>query len=297
MKSSLGDRIFFVINYVFLAVIFLLVAYPLLYMLACSFSDPQAVTSGRVVLWPVDFTLMGYETIFKDSAVWTGYGNTILYTVAGTLLSTVLTLLAAYPLSRKDFVLANPCMMLFTFTMFFGGGLIPTYLLISNLGMVNTRWVRIIPGALSVYNIILARTFYPQQHSPELSEATQIDGCSDFRFLISFVVPLSKAIIAVVALFYAVGVWNSYFNALIYLNDKDLYPLQMVLREILIQNTFDSGSMAQTMINIEDLAVKQKLYELLKYSLIVVASVPILCVYPFVQKYFVQGVMIGSIKG
>ena len=297
MKSSLGDRIFFVVNYVFLTVVFLLVAYPLLYMLACSFSDPQAVTSGRVILWPVDFTLMGYETIFKDSAVWTGYGNTILYTVAGTLLSTVLTLLAAYPLSRRDFVLANPCMMLFTFTMFFGGGLIPSYILISNLGMINTRWVMIIPGALSVYNIILARTFIRSNIPQELSEATQIDGCSDFRFLISFVIPLSKAIIAVVALFYAVGVWNSYFNALIYLNDKDLYPLQMVLREILIQNTFDSGSMAQTMINIEDLAARQKLYELLKYSLIVVASVPILCVYPFVQKYFVQGVMIGSIKG
>lgn len=297
MKNSLGDRIFFAINYVFLSLVFVIVAYPLLYMLACSFSSPQAVTAGKVVLWPVDFTLMGYETIFRDASIWTGYGNTIIYTAVGTFLSTVLTLLAAYPLSRKDFVLANPCMMLFTFTMFFGGGLIPTYILISNLGLINTRWVMIIPGALSVYNIILTRTFIRSNIPQELIEATQIDGCSDFRFLCSFVIPLSKAIIAVVALFYAVGVWNSYFNALIYLNDKALYPLQMVLRTILIQNKFDSASMTQTLINVEDLAAKQKLYELLKYSLIVVASVPILCVYPFVQKYFVQGVMIGSIKG
>lgn len=297
MKNSLGDRIFFAINYIFLTLVFVMVAYPLLYMLACSFSSPQAVTAGKVVLWPVDFTLMGYETIFRDASIWTGYGNTIIYTAVGTFLSTVLTLLAAYPLSRKDFVLANPCMMLFTFTMFFGGGLIPTYILISNLGLINTRWVMIIPGALSVYNIILTRTFIRSNIPQELIEATQIDGCSDFRFLCSFVIPLSKAIIAVVALFYAVGVWNSYFNALIYLNDKDLYPLQMILRTILIQNKFDSASMTQTLINVEDLAAKQKLYELLKYSLIVVASVPILCVYPFVQKYFVQGVMIGSIKG
>ena len=297
MKNSLGDRIFFAINYIFLSLVFVMVAYPLLYMLACSFSSPQAVTAGKVVLWPVDFTLMGYETIFRDASIWTGYGNTIIYTAVGTFLSTVLTLLAAYPLSRKDFVLANPCMMLFTFTMFFGGGLIPTYILISNLGLINTRWVMIIPGALSVYNIILTRTFIRSNIPQELIEATQIDGCSDFRFLCSFVIPLSKAIIAVVALFYAVGVWNSYFNALIYLNDKDLYPLQMILRTILIQNKFDSASMTQTLINVEDLAAKQKLYELLKYSLIVVASVPILCVYPFVQKYFVQGVMIGSIKG
>lgn len=297
VKQPLSDRIFFAVNHFILAFALVIVAYPLLNMLASSFSDPRAVTSGRVYLWPVDFSLMGYTTILKDKSVWTGYGNTIYYTAAGTLLSTFLTLLAAYPLSRRDFKPANVCMMLFTFTMFFSGGLIPSYLLINRLGMVNTRWAMILPGALSVYNIILARTFIRSTIPTELIEAIQIDGCSDFRFFAAFVLPLSKAIIAVVALFYGVGVWNSYFNALIYLNDKSLYPLQMVLREILVQNKIDAGVLAQGTVDVKDIAVKQSLYELLKYSLIVVASVPVLCIYPFIQKYFVKGVMIGSIKG
>ncbi len=297
VRQSVGDRVFFTVNYIILILALIIVAYPLLNMLASSFSDPRAVTSGRVYLWPVDFSLMGYTTIFKDKSVWTGYANTIYYTIVGTFLSTLLTLLAAYPLSRRDFKPGNVCMMLFTFTMFFGGGLIPGYLLVNQLGLINTRWSMILPGALSVYNIILARTFIRSNIPVELMEATQIDGCSDFRFFISFVLPLSKAIIAVVALFYGVGVWNSYFNALIYLNDKALYPLQMVLREILVQNKIDASVLAQGTVDVKDIAVKQSLYALLKYSLIVVASVPVLCVYPFIQKYFVKGVMIGSIKG
>lgn len=297
MKHSTGDRVFYTVNYTILSLALIIVAYPLLNMLASSFSDPRAVTSGQVYLWPVDFSLLGYTTIFRDSSVWMGYFNTIIYTVFGTILSTLLTLLAAYPLSRRDFQPAKICMLLFTFTMFFGGGLIPSYLLINQLGLINTRLVMILPGALSVYNIILARTFIRSNIPDELMEATQIDGCGDFRFFLSFVLPLSKAIIAVVALFFGVGVWNSYFSALIYLNDKSLYPLQMILREILVQNKIDASVLTQGTLNVQDIAVKQSLYELLKYSLIVVASVPILCVYPFIQKYFVKGVMIGSLKG
>ena len=297
MKDSVSDRVFYTVNYIILTIALVIVAYPLLNMLASSFSDPRAVTSGKVFIWPVDFSVLGYTTIFQDKSIWIGYRNTVFYTVAGTFLSTALTMLAAYPLSRPDFKPANVCMILFVFTMYFGGGLIPTYLLVNQLGMINTIWSMLLPGSLSVYNIILARTFIRSTIPLELLEATQIDGCSDFRFFFSFVLPLSKAIIAVVALFYGVGVWNSYFNALIFLNDKSLYPLQMFLREILVQNKMDANSMIQGLKDVKEIAVKQSLYELLKYSLIVVSSIPVLCVYPFIQKYFVKGVMIGSIKG
>lgn len=297
MKQSKGDKVFMTINYIFLLIVLATVLYPLVYITSCSFSDARAVSSGEVWLWPVRPTLIGYKTIFHNRDILTGYGNTIYYTIFGTFLAIILTMLAAYPLSRKDYKLGNPIMLLFTFTMFFGGGLIPSYLLMSSLGLINTRAVMIIPGALSVYNIIITRTFLQSTIPRELLEASQIDGCSDFKFFGKVVLPLSKAIIAVIALFYAVGYWNSYFNALIYLHDRDKYPLQLILREILIQNTMDAESLASGKMSVDDIAVRQSLFELLKYSLIIVASLPVLCIYPFIQKYFVKGVMIGAIKG
>ncbi|MEA4890698.1 MAG: carbohydrate ABC transporter permease [Clostridiaceae bacterium] len=297
MKKASGDTIFYAINYVLLTIILVIVLYPMIYIVSCSFSSSQAVISGEVWLWPVKPTLMGYETIFRNKDIMTGYSNSIFYTVCGTLLSVALTMLAAYPLSRSDFKLGGPIMLIFTFTMFFGGGIIPTYLLISSLGLINTRASMILPGAVGVYNIILSRTFLRSTIPSELLEAGQIDGCSDFRFFKAVVLPLSKAIIAVVALFYAVGYWNSYFSALIYLHDRAKYPLQLVLREILIQNKMTALEMSTGTMTPEEMAAKQALYELLKYSLIIVASLPVLCIYPFVQRYFVKGVMIGAIKG
>lgn len=297
MKKASGDTVFYVFNYIMLSFILFVFLYPMIYIVSCSFSNSQAVVSGEVWLWPVRPTLMGYETIFKNRDIMTGYGNSIFYTVCGTLLSVTLTMLAAYPLSRSDFKLGRPIMLIFTFTMFFGGGIIPTYLLISSLGLVNTRAVMIIPGALGVYNVILSRTFIRSSIPSELHEAGQIDGCSDFKFFTTVVLPLSKAIIAVIALFYAVGYWNSYFGALIYLHDRVKYPLQLILREILIQNRMTALEMSTGQMTPQELAAKQALYELLKYSLIIVASVPVLCIYPFIQRYFVKGVMIGAIKG
>ena len=297
IKESRGDRIFYTLNYVFLAIILLIVAYPLIYIVACSFSNPQSVMAGKVWLWPVDPMLQGYTTVFQDKDVMTGYGNSIFYTVVGTVLALCMTMLAAYPLSRSDYKLSRPVMLIFTFTMYFGGGLIPTYLLMSNMGMVNTRAVMIIPGILSVYNVIITRTFIQSSIPQSLHEAAELDGCSDFRYLVSIVVPLSKAVMAVIALYYAIGYWNSYFNAMIYLYDRSKYPLQMFLREILIENQMSAELLSKGTISVEEAAARQAIYELLKYSLIIVASVPVMIFYPFIQKYFVKGVMIGGIKG
>lgn len=297
MRETRGDRLFYTINYVFLSGIFIIVLYPLIYIVSCSFSNPQAVVAGRVWLFPIQPTIAGYKTIFENSSVLTGYANTLFYTAAGTVLALIMTILAAYPLSRKDFALGNAIMMIFTFTMYFGGGLIPTYLLVQDLKLNNTRMVMIILGSLSVYNIIVMRTFFKSNIPSELLEAAQVDGCSDYRFLWSIVLPLSKAVIAVITLFYAVGYWNSWFNALIYISDRSKYPLQMILREILILNKVDAEMLASGQMTTEDIAIKQNMYELLKFSLIIVASLPVLCVYPFIQRYFVKGVMIGAIKG
>ncbi|NLD88395.1 MAG: carbohydrate ABC transporter permease [Clostridiales bacterium] len=297
MKVAKSDRVFFTINYIFLSFILLIVLYPLIYIVSCSFSNPQAVVAGRVWLFPVQPSLAGYKTIFENSSVMTGYRNTIIYTVAGTTLALLMTILAAYPLSRKDFALGNVLMVIFTFTMYFGGGLIPTYILVTNLHLSNTRAVMIILGSLSVYNVIVMRTFFRTNIPQELLEAAQVDGYGDYRFLWTIVLPLSKAVIAVITLFYAVGYWNSWFNALIYISDRSKYPLQIVLREILILNKVDAEMLASGQMTTEDIAIKQNMYELLKFSLIIVASLPVLCVYPFIQRYFIKGVMIGAIKG
>lgn len=288
-----GDRIFSIVNYVILFLFLLAVAYPLIYVVSASLSDPRAVISGKMWLWPVDVTLEGYKAVFRNPKIITGFRNSLFYTVAGTFVSVVLTLLAAYPLSRKDLRGRGIVMALFLFTMLFNGGLIPTYLTVRALGMINTPFAMILPAALSVYQVIITRTFFQFSIPDELLEAAHLDGCSDFRFVRDVVIPLSGPIIAVNALLYAVGQWNSFFNALIYLTDQSLFPLQLVLREILIQNQMDVtqfGDIAKQM-------QRQNLQDLLKYSLIVVASLPVLIIYPFVQKHFVQGVMIGSLKG
>ncbi len=288
-----SDKVFYTISGIFLALLLLLVAYPLIYVLSASFSSGNAVSAGRVVLWPVDFSLEGYKAVFNKSDIWPAYLNTILYTVVGTFINVAMVMIAAYPLSRSDLKGRNVVMVLFTFTMFFGGGMIPFYILLTQLHMIDTFWVMVVPGALSVYNMIIARTFIQSSIPGELFEAASIDGCSDTRYFFEILLPLSKAIIAVLALFSAVGHWNSYFNAMMYLNTRSKMPLQIVLREILIMNQIDYSTVGDP-----ELILKMgNLGDVLKYALIVVSTVPILCVYPFVQKYFVKGVMIGSIKG
>lgn len=293
IRESRSDKIFNIINYTFLTICLLAVLYPLIYILSASFSDSYAVISGQVWLFPVRPTLIGYETVFKNDSIMTGYANSFYYTIIGTIINVCMTIMAAYPLARKNFYGKNLFMGIFTFTMLFSGGLIPTFLLVKDLGLYNTRWAMVIPNAMGVWNVIIARTFFSTNIPEELYEAGELDGCSDIGFITKVVLPLSGPIIAVLVLFYAVGHWNSYFNALIYLSDKKLYPLQIVLRNILIQNQIE-GNM---MVDIDALQRSQGIAELLKYSLIVVASVPVLAIYPFVQKHFVKGVMIGAIKG
>jgi len=292
-RDTGSDRAFTIANYVILTIFLITVAYPLIYVLSASLSNPGAVISGKMWLWPIDPTLDGYRAVFRNPKILTGFKNSLFYTVVGTFISVALTILAAYPLSRRDLTGRGPIMFLFMFTMIFGGGLIPTFLVVRETGLLNTRWALIIPTALSVYNMIITTTFFRATIPDELLEAAQIDGVSDFRFLYDVVIPLSMPIIAVNTLFYAVGQWNQYFNALIYLTDQSLFPLQLVLREILVQNQIDLSKLG----DISQLEQRQQLADLLKYALIVVASIPVLIIYPFVQKHFVRGVLIGSLKG
>lgn len=288
-----GDRVFQGCCLAVTLLLTLLVLYPLIYILSCSFSSGIAVSTGKVMLLPIDFNIDGYRRVFENSRVWIGYRNTIAYTVVGTCYNVVMTLLVAYPLARRKLPGKGVFTFLYTFTMLFGGGLIPTYLVIRALKLLNTFWVMILPGAVGVTQMIVTRTFLKSTIPDELLEAAQIDGCDDYRFLLQFVLPLSKAIIAVIAMQYAVGYWNAYFGAFIYLSNKNLYPLQIFLREILVMNQIDTSEIVDP----ETAEMMQGMAELLKYALIVVATVPILCVYPFVQKFFINGVMIGSLKG
>ncbi|MCM2998646.1 carbohydrate ABC transporter permease [Paenibacillus cellulositrophicus] len=293
MKEARADRWFTLLNYAVLSIILIVVLYPLIFVVSASFSSSTAVLSGRVWLWPVEPTLEGYRAVFKNAMVVKGFINTMFYTVAGTGINLVFSVMAAYPLSRKDFRGRNGFMLLFVFTMMFSGGLIPSYLLVKDLGMIDTVWAMLLPAALSVWNVIIMRTYFQTTIPEEILEASQLDRCSDFRFLLRIVLPLSGPILAVIALFYAVGHWNQYFNAMIYLKRADLYPLQLVLRDILVQNEVNIDMLGDA----KTAAARQGLRELLKYSLIVVTSFPLLVVYPFVQKFFVKGVMIGSLKG
>ncbi len=293
IQHSAGDRILYFLVNIVLIFFVLVVAYPLIYVVASSFSSPRAVISGKVFLLPVDFSLEGYKAVFAHRLILLSYRNTIFYTAAGTLINLAVTLTCAYPLARRDFPLRNFFMGFFLLTMFFGGGLIPTYILMTQIKFVNTIWVMLIPGAMSVYNMILARTFFSSGILNELFDAAQIDGSTDSGFFFSILLPLSKPIIAVLTLYYAVGHWNSYFSALIYLNNDRLYPLQLILRQILVANQIDVADL----VDVEEMVAKQGLADLLKFSLIVVSTVPILTIYPFIQKYFIKGVMIGSVKG
>jgi len=288
-KDRVLSFLFDAFIFLFMLLVVAICLYPLLYVFSMSISDPLAAARKEVWLFPKGFSLKSYQIIFENQQVWRSYYNTIFYTVFGTLINVVMTIMLAYPLSRKTFFLRNPISMMVTFTMFFGGGMIPSFILINNLGLYNTRWAILIPGAISAYNMIIAKTFF--QSIPEsLIESARLDGANDLRVLFSIVFPLSMPIISVLILYYAVGHWNSYFSALLYLNDAALQPLQLYLRRILIENTGElSGDMA---ISVDkSLAAMQ-----LKYSIIIVSTLPILCIYPFLQKYFVQGVMIGAIK-
>ena len=269
-----------------------LVLYPLLFVVSASFSDPVNVIEGRVWLLPQGLTLEPYKLVFENESIWSGFRNTLLYTSVGTFVNVFLTIIAAYPLSRRDLPGKNMFMFIITFTMFFNGGLIPTYLLVKDMGMINTVWAMIVPTAIAAYNLIIMRTYFQTSIPYEIQESAWIDGCSNVRLLFSIIIPLSKPIIAVIVLFYAVGHWNAYFNALIYLRDSSLFPLQLILREILILNQSEDMGMGQ--IGMSD---RVMLSESIKYSVIIVSSLPVLLIYPFIQKYFVKGVMIGSIKG
>ncbi|MEA4889645.1 MAG: carbohydrate ABC transporter permease [Clostridiaceae bacterium] len=293
MRTSAEDKVLYIIVTIALVIFMLLVAYPLIYVLSSSFSSGSAVSSGRVLLWPVEFSLKGYEAVFKHKNILTGYRNTFLYATVGTILNIAITMICAYPLSRRDMQWKKAYMIIFVFTMYFGGGLIPTYIVISSLNLINTFWVMVIPGMLGVYNMIVARTFIMSTIPLELLESAQIDGCSDAHYFFRIVLPLSKAIIAVQALFYGVGHWNAYFNAMIYLSKPNLYPLQLVLRQILVLNQI----VFTDMLDPELIAANVGMADLLKFSLIVVATVPILAIYPFAQKYFIKGIMVGSLKG
>ena len=293
IKLSASDRLYYAITYTIMIVLICITVYPLLYILACSFSGRSAILAGRVYIFPVDFSVEGYKTVLENPDVFSGYYNTIVNTVVGTALNVAVTMLCAYPMARANWPMKKGFTFLFMFTMFFSGGMIPSYILVSKLGLINSRWALILPGAMSVYNMIIARTFIQNSIPNDLLEASQIDGCSDARYFFQIVLPLSKAIMAVLTLYYAVGHWNSYFNAFIYLSKRELYPLQIILREILIENSID----AEALMDEQMAAQKAGLADLLQYSLIVVSTAPILCIYPFVQKYFIKGVMIGSVKG
>lgn len=294
IKEPVFDRVFYTVTFILLLLLLVVILYPLWFVLMASFSDAQYVNNGTILLYPRGFTLLGYERTFANMDIWTGYGNTILYTVGGTVIGTFSTVLAGYALSRDDLPGHGFIMKAFVFTMYFQGGMIPFYIVITNLHLQNTRFLMIIISCISVYNIILVRSYFASSMPKELFEAASIDGCTNARFMFQIVFPLSKAIVAVIALYIAVGYWNSYFYPMIFLSDYSKLPLQNVLREILLvanMNTADTGT---------DPMAAQRLAQMssvIKYSAIVISTVPIICVYPFIQKYFVQGVMIGSIKG
>ena len=290
-KRNSDEALFDIIVNVLAALILVVVLYPLLFIVSASISDPALVLNGEVVLLPKQLTLEAYRNVLQNNQIWNGYGNTILYTAVGTAINLAMTTLAAYPLSRPDLPGRGVIMFFVTLTMFFSGGLIPSYLLVKNLGMVDTMWALIIPGAIATYNLIVMRTYFQSSIPWEIQEAAHIDGCSNWKLLTHVILPLSKPILAVMVLFYAVGHWNSYFNALIYIRTKDLYPLQLVLREILMVSQADA---VDSNVGLES---KVLLAESIKYVVIIISSLPVLVMYPFVQRHFVKGVMIGSLKG
>ena len=295
MKNRLSgsDRVYYSIVYIVIGLLTLAVLLPMMYIVSSAFSSANAVTAGKVTLLPVNPTLFNFKMVFRYRNVWIGYRNSIFYTICGTALNVIMTLICAYPLSRKGLAGRGIFTFIFTFTMIFHGGMIPNYILLRNLKMLNTVWAMLIPGALSVYNMIITRTYFQTSIPGELLEASKLDGCSDLQYFLRVILPLSNSIIAVITLFYAVAHWNAYFNAFLYLSNKELYPLQLFLREILVQNRFSSDI-------ISDPEMALQLYGLqdtLKFAIIVLSTAPLMCLYPFAQKHFVKGVLIGSLKG
>lgn len=291
IRQSREDRAFTAVIAVVVGLIMLLTIYPLYIVVISSFSAPMEVISGHVWLLPQGFSGEGYRRVFQNSDIFMSYKNTIIYTVLGTAVSLFFTLSAAYPLSRKKLYGRTGLMLLFTFTMFFKGGMIPTYLTVKGLGLYNNIWVMVLMGSLSIYNMIVARTFLQNTIPNEIYEATEMDGANDIQVFFQIVLPLSMPILAVLSLFYAVGIWNNYFTGLIYLKSRSLYPLQLVLREILVNDTSDMTDTLEANMN------KLLVQESVKYCVIVVSSVPMLVLYPFLQRFFAKGVMIGAIKG
>ena len=290
LRDTTGDKVFYTINAIVLALVALIVLYPLYFIIIASISDPDAVLGGKVVLYPVDITFSGFEKIMQRKDVWLGYRNTIWYTLVTVILALLVTVPAGWGLSRKTTPGKKFWMIYFIIPMFFGGGLIPFYNVMSSLKLVNTIWAIVLPSILSVWNLFMCKTFFESSIPISLIEAAKIDGAGSFRIFGEIVLPLSKAVIAVMALYYAVGQWNSYFNAMIFLQDETLYPLQLVLKEILIASESTSGGSGETILE------QYRLANQLKYVSVIVSSVPVLLLYPFVQKYFAQGVMIGSLK-
>lgn len=293
IRRSLEDRIFDFVTTIMLVLVLAIVAYPLYFVVIASISDPYKVLGGEVLMIPKGLNVDSYKKIFADESIWIGYFNSVLYTVCGTALNVALTMSIAYPLSRRYFSGRKVITGILLITMYFSGGMIPTYLLVKNLGLRDSFWVMIFLGAVSVYNIIIARTFLESNIGQELEEAASIDGCSKIRFFFSMVLPLSKAIVAVLVLYYAVAHWNDYMRGLIYLNSADKYPLQLVIRSILIQTQMAAADTT----DVADIDARMKLAEAMKYGVIIVSCLPTLVIYPFIQKHFVKGVMIGSVKG
>lgn len=293
-RQPLGDKIFDVLNVLLMLALLFVFIWPLVFVLSASVSDPNAVQTGKVWLLPVKFNLDGYKAILNYKNIWIGYKNTVIYTVLGTVVNLVMTVCAAYPLSQKEFVPRKILTKLFLFTMYFSGGLIPTYLVVVKLGLYDTIWAMILPGAVSIFYVVMVRTYFETSIPKELHEAAELDGANSAQVLWHVVLPLSAPILAVMALYYGVGHWNSYFDALVYMGSPSKYPLQLFLRDILINNQVD---LTMAGLDIAAAEAKRQLAETIKYGVIVVASVPVLCLYPFVQKYFVKGVMIGAVKG
>lgn len=295
VSQTRGDKVFGVINAIFIVFITIITLYPLIYVCSASISSPASVTSGRMWLWPTDITLEGYKRILKNSEIWMGYVNTIFYTVVNVAISLAVTLPAAYALTVKSLPGRKFIVFVFSVTMFFSGGMIPLYVVCRNLGLVNTLWAVILPSATSMWYIILTRTFFQSTIPHELEEASEIDGCSVFATFLRIVLPLSAPIIAVMALYFGVGRWNSYFGEMIFLRDRGKFPLQLFLREILIVATFNQENASNA--DAITMAEQLRIASIIKYATMIVATLPVIAAYPFIQRYFVKGVMIGSIKG
>ena len=292
LRDTKGDKIFYIVNAFIMILLAIIVIYPMYFILIASISDPDAIFNGEVYLLPVNITFKGYERLFSDRLFWIGYRNTIIYVVVGTTLNILMTIPTGWALSRKELPGRKYIMCFFIITLFFGGGLIPFYLLVSKLGMVDSPLALIIPSALSVWNAFMTKAYYESNIPQELLEAAEIDGANEFKTFLSIIIPISKPIIAVMILFYAVGHWNSYFNALIFISSEEYYPLQLVLKDILIATEVIGGPAGDAATIIE----QNKIANQIKYSSIIVSSLPIILLYPVIQKFFNKGILVGSFK-